>query len=363
MDERVAVVLFNLGGPDRPAAVRPFLFNLFNDRAIIELRQPFRWLLARLISARRAKSAEAIYATLGGGSPLLENTRAQAAALQAALGAEGAQIRVFVAMRYWHPMAVETAAAVRDFAPDRIVLLPLYPQYSGTTSGSSLADWDRAAARVGLTRPARAACCYPDVPGWVDALARLTAEAYRAAETASRSAGEPPPRILFSAHGLPERVVAAGDPYAWQVRRTAEAVVAALAAGPAGIASPDWTLCYQSRVGPLAWIQPYTEAEIRRAGEDGVPVVVVPVAFVSEHSETLVELDREYAELAEASGVPSYHRVPAVATDPQFIDALAGVVRSLMTPGAALCAFGPGGPAAGRTCPAEHGRCAWSRVA
>jgi ferrochelatase len=339
---RTAVVLFNLGGPDGPDAVRPFLFNLFNDPAIIGLPNPFRWLLAKFISARRAPVAREIYAHIGGKSPLLELTQAQADALQSALADVG-EIEVFVCMRYWHPMSAQTARAVKDFAPDRVVLLPLYPQYSTTTSASSLKDWQRAAAAVGLNAPSQAVCCYPTETGWIAAQAKLVKDAL---------GGDPRARVLFSAHGLPKKVVDAGDPYQWQVERTAGAVIDKLA--DEGTAVADWCVCYQSRVGPLEWIGPSTEAELERAAVDGVPVIVVPIAFVSEHSETLVELDIEYREDAGKLGVPGYNRVPAVGTEPDFIEGLAGLVRTRLAAGAGIsCGLGDGA----RICPAMHARC------
>lgn len=337
---RFAVVLFNLGGPDSPAAVQPFLRNMFSDKAILSVPQPMRFLLARFIANRRAPVAREIYAELGGGSPLLPNTEAQARALEAAL-AELGEVRAFVCMRYWHPRSDAVAAAVKVFDPDRIVLLPLYPQYSTATSGSSLADWRRAATAAGLAAPTRALCCYPRTEGWIEALTELVRTGRREAEQAGR------PRVLFSAHGLPKRVIAGGDPYQWQIERTAEAV-----AGRAGLAGPDWVVCYQSRVGPLEWIGPSTEEELARAGRDKVPVVVVPVAFVSEHSETLVELDIEYRAEAERLGIPAYVRVPAAATHPAFIGALAGLVRAGLEDGPPL-ASGAGG----RICPAACGHC------
>jgi len=317
MSDRVAVVLFNLGGPDVPEAVQPFLFNLFNDPAIIRLPWPLRTLVAWLIARRRAPVARAIYDQLGGGSPLLANTEAQAIALAQALSDDA--LRVFVAMRYWHPRADRTAAAVAEFKPTRIVLLPLYPQFSTTTTGSSLRDWRRAAGSVGLDVPTHVVCCWPATVGFAQAAAALIRPALRDAAEAGR------PRVLFSAHGLPERVVAAGDPYPGQVERTASSVVAAL--NEPGL---DWVLCYQSRVGPLKWIGPSTDAEIRRAGADRVPLVVCPIAFVSEHSETLVEIEIEYRHLAKQAGVPRFVRVPAVGTHPDFIAALAAEVRAAL---------------------------------
>lgn len=329
---RTAIVLFNLGGPDSPQAVQPFLQNLFSDPAIITVPGPIRWLLARLISRRRAPVAREIYAKLGGRSPILPNTEAQAAALETAIGGEA---KVFVAMRYWHPFVEETAAEVVAWAPDRVILLPLYPQFSTTTTASSFEAWDRAAREAGLTCETARICCYPDEAGFVAASAR------RLGEMLDRAAG--PVRVLFSAHGLPKKIVDAGDPYAWQVRRSAEAIVAALGH------AVDWTVCYQSRVGPLEWIGPSTEAEIRRAAADKVTPVVVPLSFVSEHSETLVELDEEYRHLAESVGVPGYLRVPTVSTDPAFIAGLADLARGAPPGLSSHCG--------GRICPAQHGRC------
>jgi ferrochelatase len=306
---RRAIVLLNLGGPDSPAAIRPFLYNLFSDPAIIALPAPLRLPLAALIAWRRAPTAGAIYAQLGGSSPLLENTLAQAAALETVLGGED---RCFVAMRYWHPFAAETARAVREYDPDEIVLLPLYPQYSTTTTGSSLADWRKAAAEEGLACPVQNIRSYPDEPGFVEALKDAIAPYLDR---------EPPPRLLLSAHGLPMRIVDKGDPYPQEIERTARAVAVAL-----GRPELDWRICYQSRVGPLKWLGPSVEEELHRAGQDRVAVVVAPISFVSEHSETLVELDRDYRRVAEACSVLSYERVPTVSTDPNFIAALAELV-------------------------------------
>jgi ferrochelatase len=311
---RIAVVLMNLGGPDALDAVAPFLFNLFSDPAIIRLPAFLRLPLAGVISGRRARVAREIYRRLGGGSPLLANTRAQAQALEAALGADH---RCFVAMRYWHPTSVETAREVAEWAPDEIVCLPLYPQFSTTTTASSLAAWRTAASRTGIDQPVRVVCCYPSNKGFVEGIAGRIRPALDFV-----GGGDNPPRLLLTAHGLPQKIVHAGDPYRDQVEATAEAVIAAL--DRPGI---NWQVCYQSRVGPLRWIGPATDDEIRRAGRDGVPLVIAPISFVSEHSETLVELDIDYRRLAEASGVPAYHRVPTVGIEPGFIHSLASLVR------------------------------------
>jgi ferrochelatase len=335
---RIAVVLFNLGGPDSLAAVEPFLLNLFSDPAIIGLPWPLRPLVARLIARRRAATARDIYAKIGGRSPILPNTEAQAAALAEQLRDLG-EVAVHCFMRYWHPMSDEATAAVQRFAPDEIVLLPLYPQFSSTTTASSYRAWMASAAAIGLAAPTKLVCCYPTEPGFIAAAAGLVQAGL--AESAAKV--ERRPRVLFSAHGLPKTIVARGDPYPAQVAQSARAIAAAL-----GLSEADWTVCFQSRVGPLEWIGPDTDEEIRRAGREGLSVVLFPIAFVSEHSETLVELDIDYRHLAEQSGVPGYVRVPTVGATPAFIVGLAELVRATVASpapvrsqaGRRLCAAG-----------------------
>ena len=340
---KTAVVLFNLGGPDSLRAVRPFLKNLFSDRSIIGAPNPIRGMLAQYISLRRAPIAKEIYCKLGGGSPILPHTVVQAKALEAKLGPD---FKCFIAMRYWHPLTRDAAKAVAQYAPDRVILLPLYPQYSTTTTRSSVTEWQAELRRTGCRAPSTTICCYPDEMGFVATYARLTAEAYRKAEKAGK------PRVLFSAHGLPEKIIARGDPYQWQCERTAAAIVAAM-----GIRGLEWVNCYQSRVGPLQWIKPSTDDEVRRGGADQRPLVVVPIAFVSEHSETLVELDMEYGELAKHARVPAYHRVPTVSANPEFIEGLARLVQQALAhpapPDAAHCLSLNGG----RLCPARYKQC------
>jgi ferrochelatase len=341
---RVAVILFNLGGPSSLEAVEPFLFNLFNDAAIIRVPQPFRWLLATIISKRRAPIARAIYAKMGGASPILGQTYNQASELRSALNGDGTTYETFVAMRYTAPRASDVAEQVRRFRPNKIVLLPLYPQFSTTTTRSSVREWQDHAGDKDLTAPVSIVCCYPKDKGFIAAQAALIAE----------TIAKVPPnvhfRLLFSAHGLPERVIAGGDPYQAQVEDTAKALVAAL-----DRPEIDWRVCYQSRVGPLKWIGPATDEEIRRAGSEGRALVVAPIAFVSEHSETLVELDIEYAHLAAESGVPHYLRAPAVGTHPDFIAGLAKLVRD------ALVHPGTRSGTGTRQCPAKCGECAMER--
>jgi ferrochelatase len=348
MTARVAVVLFNLGGPDSPAAVRPFLFNLFNDPAIIGAPGPIRWMLAQLISRRRAPVAREIYETMGGSSPLLPNTKKQAEALEALMKrrwGDDREVRVFVAMRYWHPFAGTVARDVAAFGPTEVILLPLYPQFSTTTTQSSFDDWRRAARRAGVDASEAAVCCYPAEKGFV-------AGAAAAIRAAVKDDDGQTFRLLFSAHGLPKKIVDKGDPYQWQVEQTAAAI-----AGQVADRFDDWVVCYQSRVGPLEWIGPSTDEEIHRAGRDGKNLIVAPIAFVSEHSETLVELDVEYARLAAEVGVPVYRRAATVDERASFIEGLADLVdEAVGRRGTAAC----GG---NRLCPTAWRRCAMTEAA
>lgn len=343
-NQRIAVVLFNLGGPDCLDAVKPFLFNLFSDKAIISVPHPFRWMIAKLISSRRAPVAREIYGHIGGRSPIVPETERQAEAIERVLsdlGEEGGEVKCFIAMRYWHPFADEAASKVAAFNPDKIVLLPLYPQYSTTTTASSLNDWQKAWARqvalgsassksssksLSKSLETKEVCCYPEAPGWVQAQAALIRKGIDQAGGGDRV------RVLFSAHGLPKKTIEGGDPYQRQVERTCAAVAKELA-----IPTLDWVTCYQSRVGPLEWIGPSTDAEIERAGRDGRKIVLAPIAFVSEHSETLVELDIEYGELARTAGVETYIRVPAVGTHPAFIRELGDQVRAVLESDDVIC--------------------------
>ena len=321
---KIAIVLMNLGGPDSPEAVKPFLFNLFFDPRIIRVPTPVRWLIAKIISHRRAPIAREIYAHMGGKSPLLPETEDQAKALEVAFASPGSEtgldVRAFIAMRYWHPFTRETVEAVKAYDPDEVLLLPLYPQFSTTTSQSSIEIWEKEARNSALDVSTRLICCYPTLPGFVKAHADLIRKKMAEADVDITTA-----RVLFSAHGLPRKIIEGGDPYQVQVEATTKAIVDQL-----DIPGLDWRVTYQSRVGPLEWIGPDTEEEIASAARDGKTILVVPVAFVSEHSETLVELDIEYREIAEKEGAAAYVRVPALGSHPDFIAALReGVLHAL----------------------------------
>lgn len=336
---RTAIVLLNLGGPDSLQAVRPFLFNLFNDPLIFRLPSFLRRPLAAFVSSRRDKKAQAIYAEMGGKSPLLENTLAQAEALETRLKREG-EIKVFTCMRYWHPMSDAVARDVHDYAPDHLILLPLYPHYSTTTTLSSFRDWYEAAVRASITVPTTEICCYPTDFNFLAAHAALIHQALFEAS----ANGEP--RVLFSAHGLPEKIVKDGDPYQWQVEQTVARLCALL-----DLPVERAYATYQSRVGPMKWIGPSTEDEIKKAGADKVPLVVIPIAFVSEHSETLVELDIEYRHLAEEAGVPHYQRVPALGLQTDFVETLASLCLQATAQTSRIS------PPAAERCPAKFSEC------
>jgi ferrochelatase len=313
--KKVAVLLMNLGGPETQADVKGFLYNLFADRRIITLPFGVRHGLAAVIAHTRTPLAQANYRYMGGGSPILAETRAQADALQAVLDGQGdSDARVFIGMRYWHPFIGAVVAEIAAFAPDEIVLLPLYPQFSSTTTLTAFEAFERAYRGPAIVKRI---CCYANNDRFITAHTRLIRDCL---------AGLADPqsyRLLFSAHGLPQKIVDAGDPYQAQVEATVARILA-------GLGDHDHVICYQSRVGRLQWLKPSTDDEIRRAGAESKPVVVIPIAFVSEHVETLVELDIEYGHLAKEAGVPDYVRIPALGTHADYIGALADEVSKAL---------------------------------
>lgn len=310
-NKKLAVVLMNLGGPDSLDNIRPFLYNLFSDPAIIKLPSPLRQLAAWFISTRRKNKAQAIYQQLGGKSPLLENTQIQQQALETALQEvlPTWQSKVFIAMRYWHPLSESTIKAVEKWGADCIIALPLYPQYSTTTTASSLKIWQKLSASVKTINQ----CCYFREPGFILAYQDLIRK--KLDETPKNI----PLRLLFSAHGIPEKLINQGDPYQWQVEQSVAAIMKNF--------QLEHQICYQSKVGPLKWLEPSLEQEIERAAQDDIGVLVIPVTFVSEHSETLVELDIDFKNKAGDLNLPYYARVAAVGCHPAFIDGLAHLVK------------------------------------
>lgn len=323
---RVGVLLLNLGGPDKLEDVGPFLYNLFSDPEIIRL--PFRWLqkpLAWLISSRRTQKSQENYKQIGGGSPLRRITEAQADALQEQLQALGQEVSVYVGMRYWHPYTEEAIARITQDNIDRLVILPLYPQFSISTSGSSF----RLLEKLWQENPKLQCIDYTVIPSWYKQRGYLQAMADLISQELDQLSHPEQAHIFFSAHGVPKSYVQeAGDPYQQEIEECTYLIMQTL--------NRDnyYTLAYQSRVGPVEWLQPYTEDAIQELGKKGVEdLVVVPISFVSEHIETLQEIDIEYRELAEESGIHHFRRVPALNTNPVFIRSLADlVIEALKSP-------------------------------
>jgi ferrochelatase len=322
---RVGVILFQLGGPDTLDAIEPFLFNLFCDPDIIDF--PFarigRKPLAKLISATRARHVRHHYAVIGGGSPIRRFTEQQARALQAHLRDAGMDAHCFVAMRYWHPFTAEAVRQVREAHCDQIVLLPLYPQYSSTTTGSSLNEWSRHyspnGARLHVVKE-----FYRDA-GYLDSLAA------KIDETLARFPAPENAELVFSAHSVPLAVIEKGDPYQRQIEETVALLM------QRGGWRNRHRLCYQSKVGASKWLQPSLRTTIRDLGaEKASDVCVVPVAFVSDHVETLGEIDHEARAMAQALGIRQFEMVPGLNDSPRFIAALAGLVQRAVDAGAAV---------------------------
>ena len=309
-----AIILFNLGGPDKLENVEPFLFNLFNDPAILNLPTFLRYPLAKLISNRRAPVAKKIYAELGGSSPILKLTKEQSDALEIKLNQtqEEDEYKCFIIMRCWNPRAEDVIEDVPLYGPDEVVLMPLYPQYSAATSGSSIKEWKDVCKKNDYHVKTSTICCYPTDQNFINA---HTKEIIKKIKDLKNF------KLIFSAHGLPEKNIKKGDPYQWQVEQSVKKIVENL-----DDENLDWILSYQSRVGPLKWIGPSTETIIIENSKIGKHIVLVPIAFVSEHSETLVELDIEYKEIADANGCKNYTRVPALGINEDFIKAMSELI-------------------------------------
>ena len=308
-----AVILFNLGGPDKLESVEPFLFNLFNDPAIISIPSIIRYPLAKIISKRRTPIAKDIYKEIGNKSPILELTQQQSESLENNLKKKG-DYKCFVVMRCWHPRASQVIKKVKEYNPEEIILLPLYPQYSASTSGSSINEWNDLCKKENYKVKTKTICCYPTESNFVKSHANLIKETIKNLDNKNF-------KLLFSAHGLPESKIKKGDPYQWQVEKTVESIMSELINE-----NLDFLISYQSRVGPLKWIGPSTDDVIIKYSREKKGIVIVPVAFVSEHSETLVELDIEYKKLAEKNGCSFYKRVPALGIEENFIKGLTELV-------------------------------------
>jgi len=319
MSDKTAVMLLQMGGPDSLDAVEPFLLNLFSDREIIRLGPKFlQPALARWIARRRAPKVEAQYQRIGGKSPIRELTEAQAAALQERLGSG---FRCFTAMRYWRPSTIEALAAVKREGISRIVALPLYPHYSMATTGSSVNELKRVLDQSGAGFSVSFQENFHDHPLYISALAGTIAEGL-----AGFPAGEAV-EILFSAHSLPVSFIERGDPYLSQVQETVRLVMGFFH-------GTGRHLAFQSKAGPVKWLEPSTEAAITRLAREGCRnLLVVPVSFVCDHIETLYEIDVTYAALAKQAGIVTFRRAPSLNTSSMFIDCLADLVREAVAHG------------------------------
>ncbi|WP_457626840.1 ferrochelatase [Persephonella sp.] len=307
---KTGVVLMNMGGPDSLEAIQPFLYNLFSDHNIIRIPRPIQKPVAYLISKIRAKKTEEYYRVMGGKSPQKEQTLEQAQALQERLGDD---YTVVVAMRYWHPFTEEAVEKLIREKVERVILLPLYPHYSKTTTGSSFQEFDRVYREKGLDIPVRRVESYHNHPlfikAWVEKIKEDVGEDYRDFY------------FLFSAHSLPQKVIQEGDPYKDQIEETVRLIMEHFS----GVAH---SIAYQSKVSPVKWLEPFTDEEIQRLANEGIrKLAVIPVSFVSEHSETLYELDIQYGELASQAGITDYKRVGTLRNHPLFIQALEDIVK------------------------------------
>lgn len=320
------VVLFQLGGPDSIQAVEPFLYNLFRDPCIIDLPGAFlfRNMLARLISRSRAPKVIELYNKIGGKSPILDETLAQATCLRKELAARGTALDVHVAMRYWHPLTEEAVRKLLACDVDEAILLPLYPHFSRATTGSSLREWRRVIRRLGLQD-----CKTEIVESYHDHLLYIDALVERVVESLEKLPAEQRAKVhlVFSAHGTPLKLVRQGDPYSRQIRRTYELVVER---GSFGLSHH---LCFQSKVGPLKWLEPSLIQTIEDLARKNVShIVVIPISFVSEHIETLSEINIEAREEATRLGIEYFDMTQALSTSGKFIAALTDLVLKKVYP-------------------------------
>lgn len=314
MNEKTAVLLLQMGGPDSLDAIEPFLFNLFSDRDIIRIGPAFlQPLIARFISRRRSRKVAGYYRQIGGKSPIRELTGQQAVELERALGGE---YRCFVAMRYWKPDTIEALAAIRREGISRIIALSLYPHYSRATTGSSLNELERVLGQAKTGFELKYIRQFYDHPIYIDALAEKIGEGLNG--FADRSTVQ----LLFSAHGLPQSFIDSGDPYLEHIQATVKLVMERFADLP-------HHLSFQSRAGPVKWLEPSTEAKIRELAESGCKhLLMVPLSFVSDHIETLYEIDIQYREEASTLGISDFRRTRSLNSSPAFIGCLAELVKA-----------------------------------
>ena len=323
--EKIGVLLLNLGGPERISDVGPFLYNLFSDPEIIRLPVPaFQKPLAWLISILRSTTSQKAYLSIGGGSPIRRITEQQARELQSKLRDRGLNVTTYIAMRYWHPFTESAIADIKADGVEQIVVLPLYPHFSISTSGSSfrelkkLRDSDSDFKKI----PMRCVRSWFSQSGYLKSMVELISEQITLCESPEKA------HIFFTAHGVPKSYVEeAGDPYKEQIEDCSLLIINELEKYLGH--SNSYTLSYQSRVGPVEWLKPYTEEVLTDLGKAKVKdLIVVPISFVGEHIETLQEIDIEYREIAKKAGIVNFRRVRALNTHPTFIEGLSDLVIS-----------------------------------
>jgi len=323
-NKKTAVVLFQLGGPDSLEAVEPFLFNLFKDPDIIDFPLAFlaRKSLARLISSSRSLKVQNNYKLIGGKSPILELTRLQASALNARLVQQGIQVQIFIAMRYWHPMTGEIVSEIKSGGFEQIILIPLYPQFSIATTGSSINEWNYRAKKQGLNIPTRLVCCYPNHPSLIEAFVE------NINKSLTRFSNISPANIdlVFSAHGVPIRYIKKGDPYLLLIEETVRRVV------ELGKWKSPHTLCFQSKFGPMRWLKPSLIETVERLANEGHKhLLIIPIAYVTDHIETLHEINIDVRKHAMIQGVQQFELMPALNDQSKFTDCLSDIVIQQLT--------------------------------
>lgn len=315
MGKKVAVILFNQGEPDCLDAVKPYIFNKFYDPALLTVANPFRWMMAKSIAHQSAPKARNIFRKSRDKPLLMNDIQNKQIKLDAYLSElSNDEFKCFSFMRYWKPFAKEILDEVKEFLPDEIILVPLYPQYSITTTGSALIEWNRQVKKKKIEIPFRVIKDYPENDFFIDSIVDLINEKLKSIKLNDY-------RLLFSAHGIPKRTIESGDPFQSQVEKTTVAIQKKLHK-----LELDIVTCYQRLIGPLEQQGPLIEDEIERAGSDNKNIIIVPISFISECSETLVELDIKYKEVAEKEGIKDYIRINTVQDNDQFILGLANLI-------------------------------------
>jgi len=315
MGKKVAVILFNQGEPDCLDAVKPYIFNKFYDPALLTVANPLRWMMAKSIASQSAPKARNTFREIGDISPLMNEIQKKKTKLEAYLSElSNDEFKCFSFMRYWKPYAKDIFDEVKEFLPDEMILVPLYPQYSITTTGSALIEWNKQVKKKKIEIPFRVIKDYPENDFFIDSIVGLINEKLKLLKSSDY-------RLLLSAHGIPKKTIESGDPFQSQVEKTSEAIDKKL-----NNSELDIVTCYQRQIGPLEQQGPLTEDEIERAALENKNIIIVPISFISECSETLVELDINYKEVAEKAGIKDYIRIKTVQDNDQFILGLANLI-------------------------------------